>query len=127
MILEETLAEAARGTGIRLLVLFGSRVRGQTHSHSDWDFAYLADGQPDIELLRERLAPALATDELDLVDLTKASALLRFRVAAEGKPLFESPAGGFLQFQDEAARFWCDIEPVLSNAYRRILAEAKSA
>jgi len=124
---EQALGEAARETGIGLLVLFGSRVRSQTHPHSDWDIGYLADGEANLDLLRDRIERALATDEVDLVNLAKSSALLRFRVAAEGRPLFESRPGVFRQFQDEAARFWCDIEPVLSRAYGSILDEARSA
>jgi predicted nucleotidyltransferase len=124
---EHAFAEAAEGTGINLLVLFGSRLRGQTHAHSDWDFGYLAGEHADIDLLRERMTHALATDEIDLVNLARASALLRFRAAAEGKALFESDPGSFQRFQDEAARFWCDVEPVLSLAYARILENARSA
>ncbi len=72
------------------------------------------------------MAESLASDEVDLVNLASASALLRFRVAAEGRPLYESEPGVFRGFQEEAARFWCDIEPVLRMTYARILREARS-
>jgi predicted nucleotidyltransferase len=124
---DEALGEAARGTGIRLLVLFGSRARGKVHQHSDWDLGYLAGEGVDIDLLRARLAQALATDAIDLVNLARGSALLRMRIAAEGKALFESEAGLFLRFQDEVTRFWCDVEPVLRLAYAGILEEARPA
>ncbi len=117
----QQLAEAAAGT--RLLVLFGSRARQAEHPHSDWDFAYLAQAQTDEELVRERLMAILGTDRIDLVDLDRASALLRFRISAEGKPVHESAPGVFQQFQIEAATFWCDIEPVLRRTYARILAD----
>ena len=124
---DEAIREAGREAGIKMLVLFGSRVREQVHAHSDWDLGYLAGERADIDLLRARLAQALATDAIDLVNLARGSALLRMQVSTEGKPLFESEPGLFLHFQDEAARFWCDVEPVLSLAYARILEQARSA
>jgi predicted nucleotidyltransferase len=54
MVFEQALAEAAKGTGIKLLVLFGSRARGEVHPHSDWDFSYIGDGRFDVDLLRDR-------------------------------------------------------------------------
>jgi uncharacterized protein len=124
---DEAIREAGREAGVKMLVLFGSRVRGQVHAHSDWDFGYLAGEGADIDLLRARLTQALATDAIDLVNLARGGALLRMQVATEGKPLFESEPGLFLHFQDEVARFWCDVEPVLNHAYARILQEARSA
>ena len=127
MAFEQALAEAAKGTGIKLLILFGSRARGTVHPHSDWDFGYIAEGQADEDLLRDRLMRILGTDRIDLVDLPKASALLRFQVAAEGTPILESAPGLFEQLQIEIASFWCDIEPVLRHTYARILEKVKAA
>jgi predicted nucleotidyltransferase len=121
MVPEQALAQSARQAGLRLLVLFGSRVLGQVHGQSDWDFGYLAGGTLDEELLRERLMEILGTDLVDLVDLSKASALLRIQVAVGGKPVFEDETGIFQTFQIDAASFWCDVEPVLRAAYRQIL------
>jgi predicted nucleotidyltransferase len=129
VVTDQALGEAAQETGIGLLVLFGSRARDQAHPHSDWDLGYLAlpnDESADIDRLRTRLTQALGTDAIDLVNLAKASALLRMRAGTEGKALFESEPGVFLRFQEEVARFWCDVEPVLSLAYARILQEART-
>ena len=121
MVPEQELAQAAQQAGLRLLVLFGSRVSGLVHGHSDWDFGYLASKTLDEELLRERLMAILRTELVDLVDLSKASALLRIQVAVGGKPVFEDDTGVFQTFQIDAATFWCDVEPVLRVAYRQIL------
>ena len=120
MVPEQALAQSARQAGLWLLVLFGSRVLGHVHSQSDWDFGYLASTTLDEELLRERFTGILGTDLVDLVDLSKASALLRIQVAVEGTPLFED-TGVFQAFQIDAASFWCDAEPVLRVAYRQVL------
>lgn len=125
---EQALAESAKGTGIKLLVLFGSRARGDVHPNSDWDFGYVGEGgQADEDLLRDRLMTILATDRIDLVDLSRASALLRFQVGAAGKAILEITPGLFQQFQIETAVFWCDIEPVLRHAYAQILEKVKAA
>jgi hypothetical protein len=126
MVPEQALAQSARQAGLRLLVLFGSRVLGHVHSQSDWDFGYLASTTLDEELLRERFTGILGTDLVDLVDLSKASALLRIQVAVEGTPLFED-TGVFQAFQIDAASFWCDVEPVLRVVYGQILDGVQAA
>ncbi|HJX62893.1 MAG TPA: nucleotidyltransferase domain-containing protein [Polyangia bacterium] len=121
MVSEQALSQSARQAGLRLLALFGSRVLGNVHGQSDWDFGYLAGKTLDEDLLRERLMEILGTDLVDLVDLSKASALLRIQVAVNGKPVFEDETGVFQTFQIDAASFWCDVEPVLRATYRQIL------
>jgi predicted nucleotidyltransferase len=127
MVPEQELAQAAQQAGLRLLVLFGSRVSGHVHRHSDWDFGYLAGKTLDEELLRERLMAILRTDLVDLVDLSKASALLRIQVAVHGRPVFEEDTSVFQEFQIDAASFWCDVEPVLRVAYGQILDGVRAA
>ena len=127
MVPEQELAQAAQQAGLRLLVLFGSRVSGQVHRHSDWDFGFLAGKTLDEELLRERLMAILRTDLVDLVDLSKASALLRIQVAVHGRPVFEEDTSVSQAFQIDAASFWCDVEPVLRVAYGQILDGVRAA
>jgi len=116
-------AIAASHAGLDLLVLFGSRARGEARPDSDWDFGYLADERFDPLDLLPPLVAALGTDRIDLVDLRRAGALLRFRAARDGRPIFEARPGRFEEFQLEAADFWCDVEPVLRRAYGDLLAE----
>lgn len=113
---------AAAVPGLRLLVVHGSRGRGDAAPRSDWDFGFLADNGLDAAALRARLTVAMGTDAVDLVDLASASALLRFRVARDGVVLFERPTGAFRRFQLEAVRFWCDAGPVIRAAHDEVLA-----
>ena len=108
-------------------MIFGSRVLGNIHGQSDWDFGYLASGTLDEELLRERLMGILGTDLVDLVDLSKSSALLRIQVAVHGRPVFEEDTSVSQAFQIDAASFWCDVEPVLRVAYGQILDGVRAA
>ncbi|HEY8209634.1 MAG TPA: nucleotidyltransferase domain-containing protein [Myxococcaceae bacterium] len=121
--IEACRAIAAGHEGLELLVLFGSRARGEARQDSDWDFGYLADERFDPLDLLPPLVTALGTDRIDLVDLRKAGALLRFRAVRDGRPIFEARPGRFQELQLEAADFWCDVEPVLRRAYDALLSE----
>lgn len=117
------IAEAAERAGLRLVVLFGSRARGEAGPASDWDFGYLSSDSSDPDALLEALVDSLRSDRIDLVDLGRAGALIRYRAARDGHCLFEDEPRRFERFQLEAASFWCDVEPVLRQAYAQLLAE----
>lgn len=118
----EALRRLASGfPALRLLVLHGSRARGDDHARSDWDLAYLGDASIDELELRSQLAKALRTDGVDLADLSRAGGLLRYRVAKDGVLLFERSPGDFERFCYDAATFWLDIEPVVREEHRGIL------
>lgn len=116
------VVELARETpGLDLLLLFGSRARGESHPGSDWDFGYLAGPELDPYDLLARLVLLLGTDRIDLVDLNRTNGLLRFRAAAEGQTLFESSDGIFERFAFEAISYWCDMGPIIREGYEEIL------
>ncbi len=86
---------------LKLLVLFGSRARGDNQESSDWDFAMLFD-----EELRKQYEPGggwdsyrswmilqnlldLGDDEIDWVDLKQASELLANAIARDGVVICE--------------------------------------
>ena len=112
---------AARQRGLTLLVLFGSRARGDAAAHADWDFGFLSDGAVDPLTVMAALADAVGSERLDLVDLARASGLLRFRAARDGVIVYEARPGIFDRFRFEAARFWYDAEPVLRPGYAAVL------
>jgi len=107
--------------GVQLLVLHGSRARGDAHARSDWDLAYEADATLDPDALLAAVADGLKADRIDLVDLGRAGALLRHRVARDGVALFEASPGRFEQFRLDAIATWCDMAPVLEPLYARVL------
>ncbi len=119
---EERIKSLAQGfSGLDLLLLFGSRARGDVHPRSDWDFGYLGGPDFDVDDLLARLVFLLRTDRIDLVDLRRANGLLRYRAAAEGIPLFESTPGAFEDFWFDSVSFWCDAGPILQEGYEEIL------
>ncbi len=103
-------------------MLHGSRARGDGAADADWDFGVLTDGRADLAALTSSLTGLLGTDAVDVVDLDRTSALLRYRAARDGIALFERPAGAFLEFRLDAVRYWCDAGPVIRAAQEDVLA-----
>lgn len=107
---------------LRLAVLHGSRARTDASEGSDWDIGVLADDPPDLLALSAALTEILGSDEVDVVDLGRTSALLRYHAARDGIPLLERPSSEFQRFQLEAVQFWCDTETVIRSAHDDVLA-----
>lgn len=103
-------------------MLHGSRARGDGAPGADWDIGVLTDGRTDLASLTTALTGLLRTDAVDVVELDRASALLRFRAARDGIALLERPPGAFLEFRLVAVRYWCDAGPVIRAAQEDVLA-----
>lgn len=115
------VAVAARHPRLRLLVLIGSRAAGTAHERSDWDFGALADSGLDLAALAADLAAAVGSDDVDVVDLSAASAVLRRDAAVAGRLLVERESGDLAAFQIQAVTYWADVEPVLREAHADVL------
>jgi predicted nucleotidyltransferase len=122
--LRTALQRAARATpGLDVLLVFGSRARGDEWERSDWDFGYLAGPRMDAAGLLATLIDITGSDRIDLVDLSRASGLLRYRAAREGVAIYEGRPGLADAFRFEAARFWCDVSPLLARGHDEVLAD----
>jgi predicted nucleotidyltransferase len=119
--LDDLRRRATDIAGLRLLILHGSRARGDARADSDWDFAWLGDDAVDPDRLLAKLADSTKADRIDLADLSRAGALLRYRVARDGIVIFERQPESFLSFWLDAVDTWCDLEPVLTPAYEHVL------
>lgn len=120
-VLDAATAVARSIPGVELLVLFGSRARGDDGPSADWDIGYLARDDADVPGLLAALVEALEDDRVDLADLGRASGLLRYRAARDGLPLFEATPDAFDRFRLDAVRFWCDVAPMLERGYGEVL------
>ena len=120
----ERLSEIARRhRGLRLLVLFGSRARGEATARSDWDLGYLGGTSLDREGLLADLVAATGTEAIDLVDLDRAGSLVRFRASRDAVVVFEASDGTFARFWFEAVSYWCDMGSVIRAGYEGILGD----
>ncbi|MBW4652234.1 MAG: nucleotidyltransferase domain-containing protein [Kaiparowitsia implicata GSE-PSE-MK54-09C] len=100
---------------LKLLVLFGSRARGENDPTSDWDVAFLSEPKaptehkpfwfPGAELL-DTLSQLLhpSEDVIDLVNLSTCSDILAHFVARDGQVIYEKTPGEFAQFQQQALK-----------------------
>lgn len=105
---------------LRLVVLFGSLAKGQRKKNSDIDLAFLYDAPIDEVLLTNRVSQLLRTDAIDVVDLRKASPLLKFSAMRYGQALFERSPGAFTTFYSLAFRRYVDTQK-LRDAQRSII------
>jgi len=98
---------------LTLLVLFGSRARGDADTSSDWDFAFLCDeeqrkkyekGGWDSFRLWGILQNAynLLDDQIDVVEIKDCSELMAHYIAKEGKVLYEKEPGTFEAYRQES-------------------------
>jgi predicted nucleotidyltransferase len=117
---EEIVTHIKKYPQIQLFMLFGSRARGDVGACSDWDFAYIAKGNFDLFALFADLTLLLKTDKVDLVNLSKASGLLRFRAAKDGTVLYQKD-GEYEKFWLQAVHFWCDAGPIIRAEYDALL------
>ena len=89
--------------GVAGAVLFGSAARPEEPCPRDLDIAVLVErgGHVDLIGLLDGLVGAMGTDRIDLVDLDRASIVLRAE-ALVGVPLFETVAGAIAEAQVRA-------------------------
>ncbi len=95
-----------------LLVLLGSYGTANFEpGRSDIDLAYLSrrklQGNQHLQLLSD-FSVFFEYDRLDLIDLRRASGLLKFEIADKGRLLFESEQGFFERYRLYCLRYYYD-------------------
>ena len=107
---------------LKMLVLFGSRARGDTHTNSDWDFAALYDEETRKTYTKDdawawfevpRLLGdffELNSDKIDVVELNNCSWLISHFIARDGILLYEKDPKGFEYFRLTALRTESDLK-----------------
>jgi len=107
------LEKICREFNLQLVVLFGSQANGRARAHSDVDVAVLLPSRK-ISVQRElKLVCAFMQlfrrNDVDVVILNHANGLMQFRVASEGKLLYERKPGQFQLFQMTAVKRYHDF------------------
>ncbi len=116
-VLKEVLIRHAH---VLAVFLFGSQVDGYATPRSDIDLAVLFERLPS---LKEELAlsvavqEALGTERVDLVNLNRASLLLRHRAVA-GRLVYERDEEKVSDFIESTIRDYVDYAPDLEAYYR---------
>lgn len=111
------------GPHAQLIYLFGSVARGEDHARSDIDLAWVP-ADPDLLLSEEATLQAELERTLrrpvDLVRLDGANVLVRWRVARDGKLLFEARPGLDTRFRSRAAIDHAELAPRLAQYGERL-------
>jgi predicted nucleotidyltransferase len=108
--IKDKLVPLFRDKGLKLVLLFGSAVLGNVYKESDIDLAFLFDRPADILSLTNRVIRLLHADNIDVVDLRRASPLLKFSVVKNGRVLYEKLPGMFNEFYSLAFRMYVDTK-----------------
>jgi predicted nucleotidyltransferase len=95
---------------LQFVLLFGSSAHGRMHKRSDIDLAFMFEGPADILELTNRVIRLLRTDTVDVVDLSRASPLLRYAAVKTGRLLYEKTPGLFNTFCSLAFRMYADTK-----------------
>lgn len=95
----------------KMIILFGSRARGDIHDRSDWDFAISYDREIVEKTLKNKASGwfaysidlneifELKTYRIDIVDLNVCSDFIAHYVARDGILIYEKNEGEFEQFK----------------------------
>ena len=108
--IKEKVAPLFEEEGLRIVLLFGSVAQGRIHKGSDIDLAFLFEGPVDILALTNRVTQLLGCDRIDVADLRRASPLLKFSAARDGRLLYERSPGLFNAFCSLAFRMYSDTK-----------------
>jgi len=119
--IKRRLTPLFREKGLQLVLLFGSSVTGNRHRQSDIDLGFLFDGEPDILALTNKVIRLLKTDKVDVVDLKKASPLLKFSASRSAEILFEKTPGLFNAFSSLAFRRYVDTKKLRDAQHSVVL------
>lgn len=93
---------------LRLVVLFGSSTRPDAVRPGDMDLAVLGHGAMDAVEITNAFIQALAVQEIDVTDPSRADPLLLALVARDGVPLYEHVPTAFAEFYSLAMRRYWD-------------------
>jgi len=119
----ERLPELLARRSVLLAYVFGSLAENETPPDppEDVDLALLVEGEP-VHALRTDLEGALGTRRLDLVDLRRASPVLRFHVIRDGHLLYARDDEVLNRFELDTLHVYRDTAP-LRRRHRRMLRE----
>ncbi|MCD6554099.1 MAG: nucleotidyltransferase domain-containing protein [Anaerolineae bacterium] len=116
---EDRLRGVCQEYGIELVVLFGSRATGHAREGSDYDVGVLRQEgiipAEDFLKLAYRLSQVLGMGNVDLVDLRRASPLLKYEATRAAQVLYEARPAAFNIFRVLA---WKQYQDARHDIYR---------
>lgn len=124
--IRERLSPLLMEEGLQFILLFGSHASEKTHKQSDIDVAVLFDRPVDVLALTNKVIKLLHTSNVDVVDLSRASPLLKFSAAKNGTLIYEREVGVFNHFYSLAFRIYADTK-MLREAQKPVISSFLTA
>ena len=118
--IRERLTPLLSDETLQFVLLFGSSAHGRMHKRSDVDLAFMFESRVDIIELTNSVIRLLHTDNVDVIDLRRASPLLRYAAVRTGRLLYEKTPGLFHAFCSLAFRMYADTKKLREARARAI-------
>lgn len=120
-----TQEEIIKKYDLKLLLLFGSRARGDARKDSDTDIAFMSGRKLDFNQKAElmmNLLPVVKAEEtkIDVVDTKTAHPLLLYLIMQDAKILYAEDMMFFYNLQAAAFKKYIEIKPIYEEMYRRL-------
>lgn len=112
---------------IKMVILFGSRARGDINDKSDWDFAILCDREIVAKNFKNKVSGwfahsidlneifELKTERIDIVDLNSCSDFIAHYIARDGVLIYEKKEGEFEHFKREKLKTKSQMNVIAKN------------
>ncbi len=124
----QLIKKIGREFSIELLLLFGSRADGTSYKTSDYDMAYLSRKKLSLKEESElslSLSKCFESENIDLVDLSKASPLLYYAVFRNCRVLHESKPLIFDRLRAYSFKKYVEAQPLYEEKFARLKAALK--
>ena len=119
----QKIAGIAKKYGLRLILLFGSRVSGTLNKESDFDVAYLPKKllsfNKEVKLNYE-FTEIFGNDHVDTVDLSRAKPLLLYGIFKQPRILFQIDNLIFSRYRAYAFKKYVESKPLYELKFRYI-------
>lgn len=119
---KKLIEEIAKKYSLDLLLLFGSRASGKTYKGSDFDLAYLSKANLTLEEEAELILALILlfkSEDIDLINLKKASPLLFYAIFKNCRLLYEKRPLIFASLRAYAFKKYIETKPLYEDKFKR--------
>jgi predicted nucleotidyltransferase len=106
--LKPRISEIAQKYSLDLVVLFGSQATGRIHEKSDVDLAVIGKRPPNRARLAIEFDQIFQRNDVEVIDLSRASPTLMREIVIEGKLLYEREPDLFFRWKLYAIKIWME-------------------